>query len=288
MIALLLCCFSLIACDKSCKHSDDEWTVATEATCTTAGMKILQCEKCGEQSKTIPAKGHQWVDADCTNAKKCSVCEKEEGVALGHEYISQTKKAAKCTETGTMLNTCSRCHDTYETEIKMLGHTNSLKSTGVDVCSTCKKETYTTYSVKALSRIYAALKAPASAKINSVYAGETTWDSKSSIVVVISLSAQNSWGGTTSAEYVVMIDVATGVVLSYDLVGDMQEKADYYDRLADSLYGQSAIDALNKSSSYLSKVIAASNYKATKTTKLKQQDLAYIDPLAKAASGAFN
>lgn len=286
-ILLLLCCCVFMACDKpqnDCNHADEEWIVATEAGCTTAGMRLIKCDKCGEKTEVIPAVGHKWEEATCLNAKTCSVCNKIEGEPLGHEYEASVKEAATCTTAGVILNACIRCNDSYEESSKMLGHTNTLQSSGADICSTCKKETYTTYSVKALAGIYQSLKAPSSAKISSIYAGSTTWESKPSIVVVISLSAQNSYGGMTSGEYVAMFDLATGSAISYDLVEAMQDKADYYNDMAD-LFGY---EYLSKANEYLNKKIVALRYRTQKVSTLEIQDLEYIDPIARKSSGMFN
>lgn len=304
VVLLLIGCVLFVACDQKkteapqyehtesetpkCEHTEADWIVATEAGCTTAGLKVLQCDECGEQSKILPAKGHEWENATCTVPKMCRACDKQEGDPLGHEYQTSVKTAASCTTAGVEKHVCTRCDDAYESEIKMLGHSNALQGSGADVCSTCQKETYTTYSVKALSGIYASLKVPSSATISSVYAGKTQWEEKDAIAVVIALSAQNSYGGMTSAEYVVMFDLATGIAISYDLVEAMQDKADYYQDWANMSSGQSKINYLNKANEYLNKKITALNIKKNKATTLKLQDLAYIDPLAKASSGVFN
>jgi len=59
--------------------------ITQKATCTKAGKKTLTCKNCGlKKTEKIPAKGHQWINATCTTAKKCSVCGKKDGKALGH------------------------------------------------------------------------------------------------------------------------------------------------------------------------------------------------------------
>ena len=47
------------------------------------------------------ANAHDWSDADCLNAKTCSICNATEGTALGHKWKSATCQAPK---------TCDRCH----------------------------------------------------------------------------------------------------------------------------------------------------------------------------------
>lgn len=290
LLFFVMLCLFLASCEEpevKCVHTEKEWVIATEAGCSAAGLKILQCDKCGEHTKVIPAIGHQWKNASCTEPKTCTRCNKQEGDALGHDYEEKVTQAATCTASGIKTYTCTRCNDSYEDQVERLGHQNTLQSSGLDVCKNCNKQTYTTYSVKALSGIYARLKAPQSAKISSIYAGKTTWENKDAIAVVISLSAQNSYGGMGSAEYVILFDLATGIAISYDLVADMEDKADYYDKMADISSGQSKIDNLNKSNEYLNKSIRALNIRKNKVLNLNVQDLEYIDPIAKEKSGAF-
>ena len=290
LLAFVMSFLFLIACSEStpeCLHTENDWVIATEAGCTTAGLKIIQCDKCGEQTKIIPSLGHQWNDATCTEPKTCSSCNEQSGEALGHSYNEKITQAATCTAVGTKTYNCIRCENSYKSEIEKLGHKNTLQSSGMDICATCKKQTYTTYSVKALAGIYARLKAPQSAKISSIYAGKTTWESDDVIAVVIALSAQNGFGGMGSAEYVVIFDLATGVAISYDLVTDMEDKADYYDEMADFFTGQTALDYLEKSIEYTNKALKALNIRKNKVSNLNVQDLQYIDPLAKNNSGVF-
>ncbi|MGN0447344.1 MAG: hypothetical protein ACI4GC_02225, partial [Acutalibacteraceae bacterium] len=52
-------------------HSFTAWTVVTDATCTTDGLKTSVCDVCGAKtSVTIPALGH----TDKNNDKICDVC----------------------------------------------------------------------------------------------------------------------------------------------------------------------------------------------------------------------
>ena len=91
---------------------EDAWEVV-EATCETDGYKYQICTECGEHfnNKTIPATGHSYSEATCTEAKTCTVCGVADGNPLGHAWVEAT-----CTE----AKTCSRC-DLVEGEAK--GHT---------------------------------------------------------------------------------------------------------------------------------------------------------------------
>ncbi len=113
--------------EKALGHKDGEWTVVTEATCTTDGKKVLKCAVCNEviKEEAIPAKGHtagEWVtvfEPTCTEdgmkQQKCSVCNvviKEEILkALGHDEKVLAAVAPTCTETGlTEGKICARCN----------------------------------------------------------------------------------------------------------------------------------------------------------------------------------
>jgi len=82
---------------------------------------------------------HEWVEATCTDAKYCPLCEEVEGEPLGHTWADAT-----CTEP----KTCSACN---LTEGEALGHTAgdaqlvstdvlSLSSEYVTNCTVCGEE----------------------------------------------------------------------------------------------------------------------------------------------------
>ena len=68
--------FHKVIVDVACDEHD-----FTDATCTEAP----KCTICGEE--VGEALGHTWVDATCTAPKTCSVCNTTEGEALAHEYV---------------------------------------------------------------------------------------------------------------------------------------------------------------------------------------------------------
>lgn len=87
LLALVLC-FSLVACGNPCKH------------------------------------GHQWVEATCTEAKYCSVCNVHDGDALGHTYGEPViNRETSCSKTGIKTFTCSVCGDEKQEEIPTTAHT---------------------------------------------------------------------------------------------------------------------------------------------------------------------
>lgn len=97
-VIMLLCVLSLVGCKKNKPKSE--------------------CEQ----------NGHTWVEATCTNAKTCSVCQVTEGSSLGHNW-----KEADCENP----KTCDRCHTT---EGEALGHTmvDATYNKG-SYCSICQK-----------------------------------------------------------------------------------------------------------------------------------------------------
>jgi len=96
IVALFLCCMLLFA-GCGCEH---EWL---DANCTTPKT----CSLCGE-TEGIPL-GHTWAAATCTAPKTCENCNLTEGEAKGHTWEDATclipKKCAVCHETeGQPLN----------------------------------------------------------------------------------------------------------------------------------------------------------------------------------------
>lgn len=96
IILIVLSCIIYNA--TKCKH---EWI---EADCTTPKT----CSIC-EKTKGKPL-GHEWKEATCENPKTCTRCGETEGSSLGHDF-----KDATCTE----ARKCSRCG---ETDGEPLGH----------------------------------------------------------------------------------------------------------------------------------------------------------------------
>ena len=106
--------------------------IEVAATCTTAGYRYYECERCGEKYRVenLPATGHNWdvhaqIDPTCTEPgeKAYTVClncglylEGEASAearvlpALGHDYVLVAETASTCTEKGRLAYyECSRC-----------------------------------------------------------------------------------------------------------------------------------------------------------------------------------
>ncbi len=102
IVVLLLCAMLLAGCQ--CKH---EWV---DADCTNAKT----CSLCGETEGT--ELGHTWIDATCTEAKRCDVCDAVEGEALGHTPGEEEITEDKVTLTTTTEIKCSDCGEIISTE----------------------------------------------------------------------------------------------------------------------------------------------------------------------------
>ena len=83
-------------------------------TCTQDGhSKSIECTVCGGifyAQKTIPAKGHSWIEADCGTPKTCKVCGQTEGDPLGHDYkkdLNDSRNSDTC-----IVYKCTRCGNT--------------------------------------------------------------------------------------------------------------------------------------------------------------------------------
>ena len=117
--SILICCimalvltFSLASCNKSCEHVYDD-------------CADIECNLCGETRDSM----HSWKDADCVTPKTCTVCQKTDGEALGHEWT--TPDVDQCE----VQSTCSRCGAT-DGENKEHSYDNACDTTCNDCSST--------------------------------------------------------------------------------------------------------------------------------------------------------
>ena len=177
LILILVCVFSLSACDDNAQnnggqdsnnnshtHSFGEWETVKVASCTTEGMQERYCS-CGEkQTKNITANNNhsfgEWKtvkNATCTqNGEKerscsCGKIEKQTLKANGHIEVIDQAVEATCTQNGkTEGKHCSVCNKVIvaQQQTSMKAHTESDwivdKEATVEeegsmhkVCSTC-------------------------------------------------------------------------------------------------------------------------------------------------------
>ena len=95
--------FCVVTPSVTCEHELVEIS-RMDASCTSEGSIDKQCVKCeSEEKEKIPAKGHEWKEADCLSPKTCVVCNLEEGTSGGHKWVE-----AMCTQP----KICSVCQTT--------------------------------------------------------------------------------------------------------------------------------------------------------------------------------
>lgn len=146
----------------ACQHRL-EISHTTPATCTEAGCIVRLCAQCGEEfAEDIPATGHTFSAASCTQAATCVDCGSTGSGALGHDYVSGTcsrcghrmpgyedapagceheyrltaQIAPTCTSSGSLSYTCNLCNDVYTDPVAAKGHTYADAT--CDQAKTCR------------------------------------------------------------------------------------------------------------------------------------------------------
>ena len=115
---------------------------AVEPTCTVPGKtEGKHCSVCNEvlvAQTEVPAKGHTWTAASCTEPRTCSVCGATDGKALGHDWSAWTVTTeATCTEKGEKTRSCQRegCDAVETEEIAAKGHTEVIDAAVEPTCT---------------------------------------------------------------------------------------------------------------------------------------------------------
>ena len=119
---------------------------AVEPTCTEPGKtEGKHCSVCNEilvEQTEIPAKGHTWTAASCTEPRTCSVCSATDGNPLGHDWSDWTvTNEATCTEKGEKTRSCKRegCDATDTVDIPANGHTEVTDAAVEPTCTMAGK-----------------------------------------------------------------------------------------------------------------------------------------------------
>ncbi len=106
-------------------HNYGEWDIEVTPGCETEGLKVRECERCGDvDKKSIIANGHSMGEpafvSEGQHIFQCTFCEYNETVDC--TYV-QTIKESTCAEEGIVTNTCSECKNSYtEKGDDPLGH----------------------------------------------------------------------------------------------------------------------------------------------------------------------
>lgn len=139
-------------------HTESEWTVVREATCTVDGLRKKTCTTCGEilETEDIKAKGHTEVtvneEATCTEPGQsytyCSVCKTitSENIVIkpanGHDWNDwEVTKKSTNTEKGLLTRVCKTDETHVETvETPAGGHTFDMNNPSEEEKATCSAE----------------------------------------------------------------------------------------------------------------------------------------------------
>ncbi len=125
-------------------HSHDTIVTlqAQPATCTadglTEGTVCSDCNQVIEPQQTIPALGHTWKAASCTEPQTCITCGEKTGDVIAHTEAIVPGYAPTCTQYGlTDGVVCSACGLTLQeqTTIAATGHTTTTQDAKAPTCT---------------------------------------------------------------------------------------------------------------------------------------------------------
>lgn len=109
-------------------HTEGEWVVTLEPSCTTKGSQYRKCTVCKDivESQTVDALAHQYGEPNVT-------------------------KKATCTQDGSQTLSCARCNDVKTEKIAALSHDADEWKTDTDRPATCSQAGVETRSCKRCS-----------------------------------------------------------------------------------------------------------------------------------------
>ncbi len=121
------------------EHSWGEWVIVREPSCVEKGVKMRECDDCGEtETVDLPAKGHTYADKFTCHDRTCTVedCGHVEKATTAHNFGEWvTVKEPTCTEEGLRERICSVCGDK---ETEKIATEHSFGDDGV--CTNCHKD----------------------------------------------------------------------------------------------------------------------------------------------------
>lgn len=127
-------------------HTESNWQIVKEATCTEKGLRKIVCTKCGIIIKSeeiamvdhtveiLAGKAATCTENGLTEGKKCSVCgeiliAQTEITTSGHNYELQSTKAPTEAEEGYLEYKCSICGDIYQEILEKVTDYDETKET---------------------------------------------------------------------------------------------------------------------------------------------------------------
>lgn len=121
------------------EHSWGEWVIVREPSCVEKGVKMRECDDCGEtETVDLPAKGHTYADKFTCHDRTCTVedCGHVEKATTAHNFGEWvTVKEPTCAEEGLRERICSVCGDK---ETEKIATEHSFGDDGV--CTNCHKD----------------------------------------------------------------------------------------------------------------------------------------------------
>lgn len=157
--------------------------VKTEPTCTSSGLVVKRCSRCNYEDwlageETIPALGHDWIDATCQTPQTCSVCKETTGSKKPHTLSN---------------GSCEECGEKLSLNITMQQTPAKAKNIGSYKGNYIIEE----YSVTQASYTVLSWNSDGTCEINLSISGEKTYETGpqyiiSSVVVEIKDSKGNS------------------------------------------------------------------------------------------------
>ena len=122
-------------------HSWGDWTTVTEASCTEEGLRQRICanDPSHMEKEPIPAKGHTWKDATCTEPSVCKVCGLKSEGPIGHDWGEPTYEWSNDCSMATAKRVCR--HESSHVEEETVKATSEVTTSAT--CTTIGETTYT-------------------------------------------------------------------------------------------------------------------------------------------------
>ncbi len=194
-------------------HTESDWIIDEEATCTEGGSKHKECTVCHEILKTedIDPLGHSFTnyvsnnDATSTeDGTKTAVCDRDgcnetdtitdEGSMLGHEYSTPVWNWNGY-ESATATFTCTNCEENTHKETVNATITNVIKTP-----VTCTSDGFKTYTAKVTfgGIDYSDEKDEVLTMLGHDYVAQWNWISYESVEVTFTCSHDNNHSGSAT------------------------------------------------------------------------------------------